>query len=337
MKRRELLRQFGSLAVTAASSVLLPSVPHSQPASKRPTICFLAAQNADSVPEVVAEDTFKSVVRGLSDLGYTPGQNYELLPLLPMVPDLGTATEDLVNRLKPDVIVPAATLEAVAVHKATLTIPLVCSALADAVHLGLIASEAHPGGNLTGIQPYIRGLPTKQIELARDILPQAKRIGLLTDLADPKGPPQLGDLKTASEALGFETVAANVSKADELPGAIDRLAVAKVDLVFVTMANIFLQLSDRVAAMTLERRLPTVFGYREHVVAGGLVSYGVDLKWCFHRAGYFVDKILKGAWPGDLPIEFPTQFPLAINLRAAKALGLTLQPSLLARADEVIE
>jgi putative ABC transport system substrate-binding protein len=337
MKRRELLRQFGSLAVTATSSVLLPSLSHSQPASKRPTICYLAAQVSVSWPEVVVEDTFKSVVRGLSDLGYTPGQNYELLPLFPMLPDLEAATENLVNRVKPDMIVPAATLEAVAVRKATSTIPLVCSALADGVHLGLIASEAHPGGNLTGIQPYIRGLPTKQIELARDILPQAKRIGLLTDMADPKGPPQLVDLKTASGALGFETVAANVSKADDLPGAIDSLAAAKVDVVFVMMANIFLNLSDRVTAMALERRMPTVFGYREHVVTGGLVSYGVDLKWCFHRSGYFVDKILKGALPGDLPIEFPTQFPLTVNLRTAKALGLTLPPSLLARADEIIE
>jgi putative ABC transport system substrate-binding protein len=337
MKRRELLRQFGSLAVTAASSVLMPSGSHSQPASKRPAICFIAAQVSDSVPEVVVEDTFKSVVRGLSDLGYALGQNYELLPLFPMLPDLKPATEDLVNRVKPDVIVAAATLEAVAVRQATSTIPLVCCALADGVHLGLIASEAHPGGNLTGIQPYIRGLPTKQIELAREILPQAKRLGLLTDLADPKGPPQLGDIKAASEALGFETVAANASTADELPRATDSLAAAKVDLVFVMMANIFLNLSDRVAALALERRLPTVFGYREHVVAGGLVSYGVDLKWCFHRGAYFVDKILKGARPGDLPIEFPTKFPLVLNLQTAKALGVTVPPSLVARADEVIE
>jgi putative ABC transport system substrate-binding protein len=337
MKRRELLRQFGSLAVTAASSVLMPSGSNSQPASKRPAICFMAAQVSDSVPEVVVEDSLKSVVRGLSDLGYSPGQNYEFLTLFPMLPDLRTATEDLVNRVKPDVIVPAATLEAVAVRKATSTIPLVCCALADGVHLGLIASEAHPGGNLTGIQPYIRGLPTKQIELAREILPQAKRLGLLTDLADPKGPPQLGDIKTASEALGFDTVAANASTADELPRATDSLAAAKVDLVFVMMANIFLNLSDRVAALALEKRLPTVFGYREHVVAGGLVSYGVDLKWCFHRGAYFVDKILKGARPGDLPIEFPTKFPLAVNLQTAKALGVTVPPSLIARADEVIE
>jgi putative ABC transport system substrate-binding protein len=337
MKRRELLRQFGSLAVTAASSVLMPSGSHSQPASKRPAICFLAGQWADPPPEVLVEDSFRSLVRGLSDLGYSPDRDYELLARLPMVPDLEPTTEELVNRLKPDVIVAAATLEAVAMCKATSTIPIVCSALADAVHLGLIASEAHPGGNLTGIQPYIRGLPTKQIELAREILPQAKRIGLLTDMADPKGPPQLGDLKTASEALGVETVAANASIPDELPRAIDSLAAAKVDLVVVTMANIFLQLSDRVAALALERRLPTVFGYREHVITGGLVSYGVDLKWCFHRAAYFVDKILKGARPGDLPIEFPTKFPLAVNLRTAKALGVTLPPLLLTRADEVIE
>jgi putative ABC transport system substrate-binding protein len=128
-----------------------------------------------------------------------------------------------------------------------------------------------------------------------------------------------------------------VSTPDELPKAIDSLAAAKVDIVVVTMKNIFLLLSDRVAALALERRLPTVSGYREHVITGGLASYGVDLKWCFHRAAYFVDKILKGETSGNLPIEFPTQFPLTVNLRTAKVLGVTLSPSLLTRADEVIE
>jgi putative ABC transport system substrate-binding protein len=336
MKRRELLRQIGSLAVTAASSVLMPSSPHSQSAPKRPAIAFLISKWVDP-PEVLVEDTFRSVIRGLSDLGYSPDRDYELLVRNPMVPDLEPAVAELVSGFKPHVILAIATLEAVALRKATSTIPIVCPALGDGVHLGLIASEAHPGGNVTGIEPYVHGLPTKQIELAREIVPQAKRIGLLTDMADPKGPPQLGDLKTASEALGLEVIVANASTPDELPRALDSLAAAKMDVVVVTMANIFLQLSNRVAALALERRLPTVFGYREHVVTGGLVSYGVDLRWCNHRAAYFVDKILKGARPGDLPIEFPTQFPLTVNTRTANALGVTLPSLLLTRADEVIE
>src|ERR1700733_10985427 len=204
MKRRELLKQFGSLAVTAASSVLMLSESHPQPASKRPAICFLAGQWADPAPEVLVEDSFRSLVRGLSDLGYSPGRNYELLPRLPMVPDLEPTTEELANRVKPDVIVAAATLEAVAMRKATSTIPIVCSALADAVHLGLIASEAHPGGNVTGIEPYIAGLPAKQIELAREIVPGASTIGLLTNSADPKGAPQVPELEAAGRAAGLK-------------------------------------------------------------------------------------------------------------------------------------
>jgi putative ABC transport system substrate-binding protein len=336
MKRREFLTQMGSLAVTAASSVLMPSSPHSQPSPKRPAIAFLISHWVKP-PDVLVQDTFRGVIRGLSDLGYSPDRDYELVVRNPMVRDLDPTVAELVNGVKPGVILAIATLEAVALRKATSTIPIVCPALADGVELGLIASEAHPGGNVTGIEPYVDGLPTKQIELAKEIVPQAKRIGLLTDMADPKGPPQLEDLKNASEALGLQVIAANASTPDELPEALDSLATAKIDVAVVTMANIFLQLSDRVAALALERRLPTVFGYREHVVTGGLVSYGVDLRWCNHRAAYFLDKILKGARPGDLPIEFPTQFPLTVNTRTANALGLSLPSLLLTRADEVIE
>jgi len=242
-----------------------------------------------------------------------------------------------VTRIKPDVIVASATWEAVAIREATSSIPIVCPAMADGVHLGLIVSEAHPGGNVTGIEPYLGGLPTKQIELIREIVPRAKRVGLLTDMADPKGPRQLGDLRTASQAFGLEVVTANATMSDEILGALDNLSANKVDAVVVLMTNPLLQPSDKLAAMALERRLPTICGYREHVLVGSLISYGVDLRWIYHRAAYFVDRILKGAKPADLPIEFPTGLLLAVNLRTAKALGVALPPSLLARADEVIE
>ena len=144
---------------------------------------------------------------------------------------------------------------------------------------------------------------------------------------------------SAGQTIGMVDVAFRIATASNVAMArmADSLAAEKTDLVIVTMANIFLQLSDRIAALALERRLPTVFGYREHVVTGGLVSYGVDLRWCNHRAAYLLDKILKGARPGDLPIEFPTQFPLTVNTRTANALDVTLPPLLLARADEVID
>ena len=155
------------------------------------------------------------------------------------------------------------------------TIPIVCAALADAVHLGLIASEARPGRNVTGIEPYIAGLPTKQIELAREIVPTAQRIGLLTNMNDPKGPPQVGDLKAACEALSLGVVEADTGTADDIPGALGALANEKVDVVVVLQTNLLLNRCEQIGVLAVEKRLPTVFGYREHITYGGLVSYGV--------------------------------------------------------------
>jgi ABC-type uncharacterized transport system substrate-binding protein len=232
-----------------------------------------------------------------------------------------------VIQLKPDVILAPATFEAVAARRATSTIPIVCAALADAIHLGLIASEARPGGNVTGIEPYIAGLPAKQIELAREIVPSARKIGLLTNQEDPKGPPQARDLEAAGQALGLQIVSANANRPENIKDALQTLASEMVDVTIVLQTSLFVVNSPQIAASALEKRLPTVYGYREHVITGGLVSYGVDLRWCYRRAAYFVTKILRGAAPSDLPIEFPTGFWLAA----------IVPPTLLARADEVIE
>jgi putative ABC transport system substrate-binding protein len=336
MQRREFIRHLGSLCISAAPSLFVTAELRSQPARKRPIIAWLVGAR-NRPPEVVLEDTVRSFIRGLSDLGYVQGQNYDFIARNTLFPDPVADLDDIVNRIKPDVIIAAATWEAVVIRRATSTIPIVCPAIADGVHLGLIASEARPGGNITGIEPYIAGLPTKQIELVREILPTAKRVGLLTDMSDPKGPPQLGDLKRASLSLGLEVVAANASMPDEIPAALDSLTTQKVDFVVVLMTTLFLLTSENIAVWALERHLLTVFGYREHVVAGGLVSYGVDLRWIYHRAAYFVDRILKGTKPGDLPIEFPNSLLLTVNVRTAKALGVTLSPSLIARGDEVFE
>jgi putative ABC transport system substrate-binding protein len=201
----------------------------------------------------------------------------------------------------------------------------------------LIASEARPGGNVTGIEAYIAGLPTKQIELAREIVPKARRVGLLINMNDPKGPPQVGDLRAACGALSLSVVEADASTAQDIPNALAALANEGVDVTVVLQTNLLLNMSEQIGAIALEKLLPTVFGYREHVVHGGLVSYGVDLRWCYRRAGYFVDKILRGAHPGDLPIEFPSKLWLAVNLKTAKALDVAVPPGLLARTDEVIE
>jgi putative ABC transport system substrate-binding protein len=240
-------------------------------------------------------------------------------------------------QLKPDVVLAVATFEALTLRKATSTIPIVCPALGDAVHLGLIASEARPGGNVTGIEPYVAGLPGKQIELAREIVPSASTIGLLTNSDDPKGAPQVPELEAAGQAVGLKIVAADANRPEDIELALRELANRRADLVIVVQTSLLLLNSPQIAASALAMRLPAIYGYREHVMAGGLVSYGVDLRWCYHRAAYFVDRILHGTPPGYLPIEFPTQFPLSINIKTAKALGLTIPPTLLARADEIIE
>jgi len=198
---------------------------------------------------------------------------------------LPSLAEELI-RLNPDVILAPASGPAVAAKKATATIPIVTPALADAVHLGLIASDSRPGGNVTGITPYVAGLPAKQMELAREVVPSAARIRVLANLSDPKAPPQWQELEAAGRELGVNVVAED----DPTPPA--------------------------------TARLPAIYGYREHVDDGGLVSYGVDLRACFRRGAYYVHKILKGVPPCDLPVEFPTKLELVINLETAKALGL---------------
>ena len=309
-----------------------------QSETKPPVIAWLGTPpKGKSLPPFLFETTINSFNRGLSDAGYVRGRNIEVIRQSEVFPDRIASIDETIAKLTPRILLATATLQAVAARKVTATIPIVCPALADAVRLGLIASEAHPGGNVTGIAPYIAGLPKKQIELAREIAPGSRRIGLLTNLADPKGPPQIDDLTAACRALGLAVTEADVSTPDEIPSALGLLAREQVDVVVVLQTTLLLFSSEPIAAIAREKRLPTVFGYREHVATGGLVSYGVDLRWCYWRAAHFVDKILKGTRPGDLPVEFPTGFWLAANLGTAKLLGMQLPATLLTRADEVIE
>jgi putative tryptophan/tyrosine transport system substrate-binding protein len=205
------------------------------------------------------------------------------------------------------------------------------------VHLGLIASESHPGGNVTGIAPYVAGLPAKQMELAREVVPSAAKIGVLTNLSDAKAPAQWEELAAAGQELGLNVVGAEARTPDDLDAAFQSMTRQRVDVVIVLQTSMLVSERRRIAALAATARLPAIYGYREHVDDGGLVSYGVDLRACFRRGAYYVDKILNGAMPSDLPVEFPTKVELVINLKTAKALGLDVPPSLLARADEVIE
>lgn len=305
-----------------------------QVSAKERTLIGWLSGSASKVAGLFAED----FLEGMRDLGYVDGRDFDMVSRYAegMQDRLPSLAEEIVG-LKPQVIVAAAVNAAVPARTATSVIPIVCPALADAVHLGLIASEARPGGNVTGIEPYVAGLPAKQMEFAREIAPGATRIGLLTNLHDPKAPPQQQELISAAKALELTIAEADINSPDDIRNAMEALAKSRVDVVIVLQTGLLLSVGRQIAELAAANRLPTVYGYREHVLDGGLISYGVDLRWCYRRGAYFVDKILRGTPPGELPVEFPTKMMLSINLKTAKALGITVPQTLLALADEVIK
>src|SRR5262245_20790471 len=347
MKRRDFISLVGGavawpLAVRAQQATFITLVGGSAAAwplaaraqqRKRPLIAWLS-----SATQAYSDSKAAVFLQALRDLGYVEGQNFDVVYRSSggnqeRLPGLA---EELI-RLKPDVILAMAIAAVIPARKVTSTIPIVSPALADAVHLGVIASEARPGGNVTGIEPYVAGLPAKQLEIARQIVPGAHTVGLLTNLVDPKAPPQLKEIEAADQAVEIKLVVKDANLPDEVEGALRSLANQNVDVVIVLQTSMLISQTRPIAESAIAKRLPTVYGYREHVVDGGLISYGVDLRWCYRRAAALVVKILHGAAPGDLPVEFPTSVLLSLNLTTAKPLGLTVPPELLARADEVIE
>jgi putative tryptophan/tyrosine transport system substrate-binding protein len=328
MKRRQFIALVGGAAAW-------PLAARGQIMRKRPLIGRLSTSSKD-VPPV--SKYIGQFLTGMKELGYVEGRDFDVTYAMAdfHADRLPQVTAELV-KLAPDVIVAGATLEAVAASKATSTIPIVVAALADPVALGFAASDARPTGNVTGITPYVKGLPAKQLELARELVPGATRIGLMDDVTDPKAHPQRQEIETAGRTLEIEVVPAEVRTAADIDAAYQALASAGIQAVVVEQSNMLLFARQPIAEAAASKRLPTVYGYREHVDAGGLISYGADLMWCAHRTAYYVDRILKGAKPSDLPIEFPTNIEMVINLKVAKALGLTVPSSLLVRADEVIE
>ena len=327
LRRREFITLLGGAAVT------WPLAARAQPVTKRPLIAWLSggSQNGSWV-------FVQAFLQGMRDHGYVEGRQFDITYRFAdgYTERLPVLAEEVI-RLGPSVILAPASGPAVAAKNATATIPIVTPALADAVHLGLVASEARPAGNVTGIAPYVSGLPGKQIELAREVVPNASRIGVLANLNDPKAPPQWEELEAAEQKLRLNVILADAHAPEDLDGALQALGRQRAEVMIVLQTSMLLSERRRIATLSATTRLPTIYGYREHVDDGGLISYGVDLRTCFRRGGYYVYRILTGASPSDLPVEFPTKLELVINLKTAKALGLDVPPMLLARADEVIE
>ena len=236
-----------------------------------------------------------------------------------------------------DVIVAWGTTPALAARKATGTIPIVTTTGSDPVEMGLATSLARPGGNVTGLTSSGRELVGKRIELLKETLPGLSRIAVLWNPESRTQPLSLRDAEAAAKSLGLQVRPAEVRGPEDLEKAFASIAHQRPEALVLAPSNMFRAHRARIVELAARHRLPATFSDKGFVEAGGLMSYGSDEKAIFRQLANYVDRILKGAKPGDLPIEQPTKFELVINLKTAKALGLTIPPSLLVRADEVIQ
>ena len=319
----------GAIAVSA-----VPLAAEAQQAGKVYRIAFLGASSPALESELVA--AFRE---GLRDLGYIEGQNivieyrwaeghYDRYPAF--------VAEAV--RLKVDVIVTAGTPAALAAKEGTRTLPIVMAAIGDPIAAGVVSSVAHPGGNITGSTSMTPEIDAKRLELLKEVVPGVSRVAVLWNPANPSNKARIREMQAAAKTLRL-TLEPLVDTADgeHLEKGFAAIVAAGSQALIMVSDRALLAHRDRLVDFALKRRLPGLYAYRGFVEVGGLASYGPSYPAMFRRAAVYVDKILKGAKPGDLPVEQPTKFELVINLKAAKALGLKIPPSLLGRADEIIQ
>jgi putative ABC transport system substrate-binding protein len=323
-------RRFLLSALTGALSV--PRAAGAQPAGKAHRIGFLWDTPA------VWPHALEGFRQGLRDLGWVEGQNivveyrwaegqFDRLPLM---------VEELV-RLKVDLIVAPTSIYTEAAKRGTSRIPIVFVSHADPIASGHVTSLARPGSNATGLTIIMSETMAKSLELLKAAVPGLTRVAVIWDPATPSHRPALKAVADMGGALGLHLQTLPVRSATEFGSAFSAIAQERAGAVLVLSTPLFMGGAKRLAELALAHRLPTMFGPREHVESGGLLSYSPDRADLYRRAATYVDKILKGAKPADLPVQQATKFELTINLKTAKALGLTIPPSLLLRADEVIE
>ena len=313
--------------------LLVASLPAEAQPRKIPRLCFLTFD-----PGTPQSTRFTPFFQGLRDLGYVDGRNIAIdyLSADGRGERFPTLAADCV-RLKADVIVATTTPGAQAAKNATRTIPIVLHALGDPVATGLVASLARPGGNVTGVTQMSSALSAKRLALLKEAVPRISRVLVLAYLVDPIAPPQIEELKKAAPSLGVQLQIRDIRTADDLPAAFDAGAKERAEALLATSASIFVVHGARLIELAAQHRMPGMYPYRLVVDAGGLMAYDSYTSDLQVRAATYVDKILKGAKPADLPIEQPTKFELVINLKTAKTLGLTIPQSLLRRADELIQ
>src|SRR5262245_49128006 len=282
------------------------------------------------------ESYIAGLQQGLREQGYVPGQNVvvEVRATDGTVDQLPRLAEELM-RSRVDVLVASAAPAASAIRRTTLSAPVIFVGVFNPVELGLVSSLAHPGGNFTGLAANAADLAGKRLELLRAIVPKLKRVAVIWHPANPTNPIQLKGAQAAARTLDIQLDLVAMEGPENFDAAAK--AVRGADGLLQLESPLFVTYRARLAELAARSRLPAVFSQKEYVEAGGLMAYGTDFPELYRRAGHYVGRVLKGATPADLPVEQPTKFELVINLRTAKAMGLTIPPSLLLRADQVIE
>jgi len=317
------------IEVAAGGLLAAPLAAGAQQAGKVYRIGFISVRS----PRV--DPNYEVFVEKLRELGYVPDQNVVIERQVGegrIDTSYAAAAELLLRKI--DVIWVGGTPGAQAVKRATSTVPVVFVAVSDPVGSGLVASLSHPGGNITGLTHVSKEVQAKRVQLLKELVPRVSRIAIL---AGPSSALTLTETQAAAQALRLQVDVVEVHGPDELEEAFSRARRGSAQALVVLPDASFVAQGQRIGQLAVTNRLPTVFETKSYVSAGGLMSYGADLIEQIRRSAIYVDRILKGAKPADLPIEQPTKFELVINLKTAKALGLTIPPSLLGRADEVIQ
>jgi len=322
-----------AVTVVVLALLAVPLAAEAQPARKVPRIGYLAAGSVE-----IEKSWLAAFQQGLRDLGYVEGETivieqryaagrFERLPEL---------AAELVRR-KVDVLLVGGDAAALAAKKATSAIPIVIVTVADPVAIGLVASLAHPGGNVTGQSDLHADLVPKRLQLLKEVVPSASRVAVLLNPANPSHPLQLKGLQAGAPALGVMLLSLEVKGPDDIERAFTTMRKERPGGLLVFGDRLLGTHRRRIVELALKSRLPTMFTQSSAAEDGGLMSYGANFPAQYRRTATYVDKILKGARPADLPVEQPTRFELVINRKTAKALGLTIPPSVLLRVDHEIE
>ena len=326
MKRRAFISLLGGAAAA------WPLAARAQQPGKLPTIGFLGQSTRSAATEWTA-----AFVQRLRELGRIEGRT------ITIEYRWGEGREERFVeiaaefvRLKVDIIVTAGTLAVVAAKQATTVIPIVFAGAGDPIETGLVASLARPGGNVTGLSSQTTDLAAKRLEILREVVPGLHRLAILSNVGNRLAVLEMREVQAAAGTLHLEVVTLEIQRGEDIAPAFEALK-GRADALYACLDALLLTNRIRINTLALTARLPMMTATRDSVEVGGLISYGPNFPELWRRAGDYVDKILRGAKPADLPVEQPTKFDLAINVTTARALGLTVPPTLLARADEVIE